>query len=88
MVIFHTEVGILYLAHKTLLDNRWNKEKVRKCEKAGVLDKVRCVALFCEENALDEWTRDLQQHTALELVFLVLEQCIHLRIQNMASPQP
>jgi hypothetical protein len=54
MVIFHTEVGILYLAHKTLLDNRWNKEKVRKCEKAGVLDKVRCVALFCEENALDE----------------------------------
>jgi len=63
-------VDILYLAHKTLLDNQWKKVKVRKSlQKAGVLDKVKCVALFCKQGAVGGWATELQHYTSLELVF-------------------
>ncbi|KAE9366907.1 hypothetical protein N431DRAFT_350730 [Stipitochalara longipes BDJ] len=75
-VVFNPKViDILYLSHKTLMDDDWNKEKVRTClERADVLDKVRCVAVFCRQVAVPKWAAVLRQFTSLELVFLVLEQ--------------
>ncbi|PMD33792.1 hypothetical protein L207DRAFT_639189 [Hyaloscypha variabilis F] len=74
-VVFNPKIDILYLSHKTLVDDDWNKDKVKRClEKAGALDKVRCVALFCRRTAFPTWATLLRRFKSLEVLFLVLEQ--------------
>lgn len=38
-----------------------------------MLDKVKCIALFCKQPDLADWLIQLQQYTSLELLFLVVK---------------
>jgi hypothetical protein len=57
-------------------------------EQADVLNKVRCVALFCKKAAVAEWTCFFQHCTSLELLFLVVEQVYPLDPKTYSPLQP
>src|ERR1700683_1791184 len=57
-------------------------------EQADILDKVRCVALFCKKAAVAEWTCFFQHCISLELLFLVVEQVYPLDPKTYSPLQP